>query len=177
MIPQTSKRLKFITDSPVGSSFDLVGFVRFKSLVMVVCLCSCLLHLPGVSAGVGHNEAANDSDEEAILQDEGIRGLIVDNTVTMIGKKFYEAFALDWLDQKIGDIDNLAIGERPTARSGSRVWVEYNRRVLFEVSLSPVMANIETTARIAASKVGRRIQEFEIRKALIKNSDLAGDEF
>lgn len=145
--------------------------------MLTLGLTGCLLLIPGVTAGVEENNETNGSAEETILRDEGIRGLIVDNTRTIIGKRFYEAFALHWLDQRVGDIDNLSVGERPTARSGSRVWVEYDRQILFQVFLSPVLANIEQQARTAAAKVGRRIQQLEIQRALFKNPDLADDEF
>ena len=144
--------------------------LRMFFLLIVMILCT-----PAMSredAGASGKEAV---DEEK-MRNEGIRGLIVDNTVTFIGRDFYDAFALAWLDQRVGDIDNLSINERPTARSGSRVWVESNGRSLFQVFLSPVRANIETTARKAARSVARRVEELKIERLLFKNPDLAPDE-
>ena len=114
--------------------------------------------------------------EEAI-RDDGITGLMVDNTVTFIGREFYAAFALAWLGQGATTDKNLSVHEQPTARSGSRVWVEYNRRTLFQVFLSPTLANIEATARQAAASVAERFKIMEVERALMKNPDLAPDEF
>ncbi|MEN8132187.1 MAG: CsgE family curli-type amyloid fiber assembly protein [Pseudomonadota bacterium] len=142
--------------------------LRMFSVLIIVIICT-----PAMAQK--DNGAEANVDEEKI-QDDGIKGLIVDNTVTFIGRDFYDAFALAWLDQRVGDIDNLSINERPTARSGSRVWVEYNRQSLFQVFLSPVRANIEATARNAASSVARRVEELSIERLLFKNPDLAPDE-
>ena len=115
--------------------------------------------------------------EEAI-RDDGNTGLMVDNTVTFIGREFYAAFALAWLGQGGATTDkNLSVHEQPTARSGSRVWVEYNRQTLFQVFLSPTLANIEATARQAAASVAERFKIMEVERALMKNPDLAPDEF
>ena len=140
----------------------------FPLIVMILCM-------PAMSREDAGTNGKGDVDEEK-MRNEGIRGLIVDNTVTFIGRDFYDAFALAWLDQRVGDIDNLSINERPTARSGSRVWVESNGRSLFQVFLSPVRANIETTARKAARSVARRVEELKIERLLFKNPDLAPDE-
>jgi curli production assembly/transport component CsgE len=114
-------------------------------------------------------------DEETIRHD-GISGLIVDDTVTFVGREFYDAFAIAWLDYGLGDRYNLSIHELPTAASGSRVWVEYNRKTLFQVFLPPTRANIEATARTAAEQVARRFKTMELERALFTDPDLAPDE-
>lgn len=146
-----------------------------RALRMFFPLMAMILCMPAMSREDGGANGKGGVDEEK-MQNEGISGLIVDNTVTFIGRDFYDAFALAWLDQRVGDIGNLSINERPTARSGSRVWVESNGRSLFQVFLSPVRANIETTARKAAKSVARRVEELKIERLLFKNPDLAPDE-
>jgi curli production assembly/transport component CsgE len=108
---------------------------------------------------------------------EGITGLIVDDTVTFIGRQFYDAFAVAWLDQNVAGAENLSVHERPTAQSGSRVWVEHRRERLFQVFLPPTRANIEDTAKRAAVLVARRFKAMQIERALVRDPDLAPDEF
>lgn len=115
--------------------------------------------------------------EEALIQDFAIRGLVVDDTATFIGREFYDAFATAWLDQGMGDAYNLSVHEQPTAVSGSRVWVQYKRETLFEVRLPPVRANIQANAQEAARSAARRLKTLEIERALFPEPDLAPDEF
>lgn len=117
------------------------------------------------------------------VEDDGIEGLLVDNTVTFIGRTFYENFAIAWLDElellgrRPGEHGNFSIHERPTARTGSQIWIEYDRQRLFQVFLSPVRARIQATARGAAAVVARRFETLELQDLLFGNPDLAPDEF
>ena len=121
-------------------------------------------------------EGTGPADETEIRHD-GIRGVIVDDTMTFIGRQFYDAFAIAWLDQGVGDDYSLSIHEQPTAASGSRVWVEHDRRKLFEVFLAPIRANIVTRATAAAGIVAERFRVMELEKARYTDPDLAPDEF
>lgn len=122
-------------------------------------------------------QEGGDAVTEEAIRGDGVSGLMVDDTVTFIGRQFYDAFAFAWLDQGIDDGRNLSVREQPTARSGSRVWVEYNRQNLFQVFLPPIRANIEDTAARAAAVVARRFKTLEVERALLQNPDLAPDEF
>jgi curli production assembly/transport component CsgE len=81
------------------------------------------------------------------------------------------------LEQQVADGQNLSVHEQPTAASGSRIWVEHNRRTLFQAFLPPTRADIEATARRAASQVAQRFKTLELERALFKNPDLGPDEF
>jgi hypothetical protein len=82
-----------------------------------------------------------------------------------------------WLDYQVDGDQNFSIHELPTAKSGSRIWVEYNREKLYQVFLSPVMSNIQRSAKAAAKAVADRYETRLIEKALFVNPDLAADEF
>jgi curli production assembly/transport component CsgE len=135
----------------------------------------CALALLVAPDGIAQ-QPAEVATEEAIRQ-QGIGGLIVDATVTFIGRQFYDAFAIAWMDQEVADGQNLSVHERPTAASGSRIRVEHNRQTLFEAFLSPTRANIESTARQAAAIVARRFKALELERILFDDPDLAPDEF
>ena len=146
--------------------------------LIALAICLGLLVLSGAlyaqaDRSVDENELIDDSS----IEDEGIKGVIVDNTVTIIGRRFYDAFSMIWLDYQVGGDENFSIHELPTATSGSKIWVEYNREKLYEVFLSPVMSNIKRSARAAAKAVADRYETRMVEKALFVNPDLAPDEF
>lgn len=134
----------------------------------------CLVPMIGPEAFA--QEGGEAATEDAIRR-EGISGIIVDDTATFIGRQFYDAFARAWSDQGLADKRNLSVREQPTAISGSRVWVEHNRRKLFEVFLPPIRADIEATARRAATSVAQRFKAMDIERLLYQNPDLAPAEF
>ena len=142
-----------------------------KRVIWFICL-SMLACGPVTSAEL---DQGMDIDESGI-ESEVISGIIVDDTVTIIGRRFYEAFSLAWPDYKAGSRENLSIHEQPTARSGSRIWIEHNRVKLFEAFLSPAVAKIEATVRIAAQQVAEKLEEQQVEQLLFKNPDLGPDE-
>ncbi|MEN8177686.1 MAG: CsgE family curli-type amyloid fiber assembly protein [Pseudomonadota bacterium] len=135
----------------------------------------CLGQGPAFAANIDQEIETNDRGEIG-LEDEGISGIIVDNTVTIIGRRFYDAFSIAWPDYKVGKDENFSIHEQPTARSGSHIWIEHNRKRLFEVFLSPVMANIVDTSRSAAKSVSNRFETLQHERMLFSDPDLAADE-
>ncbi len=137
-----------------------------------------ILLFPSVlAAEVKSEQASNNDSDEIQIEDEGIKGLVVDHTVTFIGRRFYNAFSIAWLDYQVGQGENFSIHEQPTAISGSRIWIEHNRKKLFQVFLSPVLANIVGTARKAAKSVSSRFETLQLERVLFNNPDLAADEF
>jgi curli production assembly/transport component CsgE len=114
---------------------------------------------------------------ESNVLKEGINGLIIDNTVTVIGREFYHHFSRYWTEQGLLTDYNLTVREQPTARFGSRIEVEWNRMRLFQVFLPPTRSNIEVSARRAAQAIAQHFKMMEIQKLLFVNPDLAPDEF
>lgn len=149
----------------------------FRDVIALLICVGLIFSISTVFAEAEQSIEENDAIEESPLEDEGIKGVIVDNTITVIGRRFYDAFSMAWLDYQVGGDVNFSIHELPTANSGSRIWVEYNREKLYQVFLSPVMSNIQKSAREAAKKVADRYEEHLIEKALFTNPDLAADEF
>lgn len=92
-----------------------------KPLAALCCLC-LLLALPGTPA-------------RADAEDE-MKGFIVDNTISHIGHDFYNGFT-DRLRATSRLDFNLVVRERPDARWGSLVTVEYEREVLYRRFLPP----------------------------------------
>jgi len=113
---------------------------------------------------------------ESLHADDILQGLIIDHTVTFIGRNFYYHFSKAWSEQAIHGDYNLTVYEQPTAHSGSRVWVEWDRRNVYQVFLSPASRDIQAAAENAARTIARRLEVIELQKSLFNNPDLAPDE-
>jgi curli production assembly/transport component CsgE len=90
----------------------------------VFCLSLGLLLAAGVS-----DVAQADAEDE-------MKGFIVDNTISHIGHDFYYYFA-DRLRATSRLDFNLVVRERPDARWGSLITVEFERDVLYRRFLPP----------------------------------------
>ena len=113
---------------------------------------------------------------DALHADDILQGLIIDHTVTFIGRSFYYHFSKAWSEESIHGDYNLTVYEQPTAHSGSRVWVEWDRRIVYQVFLSPASRDIQAASQNAASTIARRLEVIELQKSLFNNPDLAPDE-
>ena len=123
-------------------------------------------------------EAAQDtgaSDSGDSLDD--LSGVVVDRTVTRIGREFYTEFSeyrrLVYPDSPY----NLTIFERPSARWGSLIWVEYNGRALFKKFLSPSRSAGEAVAKEAAEEVEAQLKQLKLQEVFSDTFDLERDEF
>lgn len=84
--------------------------------------------------------------------DDGLDGLVINQTVTRFGQDFYNQFVKYWSEYQIVMPANLAVYERPSARWGSQIWIEYRGRRIFQQNVGPSMRVIEDLARLAAAR-------------------------
>jgi curli production assembly/transport component CsgE len=108
--------------------------------------------------------------------DESLGGIVSDEVVTMIGQSFYNSFTTLWRDYPLAERYNISIHERPDARWGSLVWVEYEHRRLFEAFLSPARTDIKQAAGRAAAQAYQNIVRVDIDRLLFRDQDLGPDE-
>ncbi|MBZ9558681.1 MULTISPECIES: curli production assembly/transport protein CsgE [unclassified Modicisalibacter] len=106
-----------------------------------------------------------------------LNGLIVDRTITMIGKTFYQQFSQRRLDSVILSNTNLVINERPSARWGSIVWVAEGNSILYQATLTPRLSDVDQYAAAAVGQVEQLILRRKVMQALEQNGDLADDEW
>lgn len=105
-------------------------------------------------------------------------GVVSDSTITLIGQEFYREFVAAWRDQALVDHFSISVHERPSARWGSLIWVEYANRQLFRAYLSPARRDIvRAAARDASHLVYEAVVDSEVQRALFRDPDLARDEF
>ncbi len=124
----------------------------------------------------GINGSTNAEKESRRLLEDPLTGIVINRTVTVLGKDFYHYFVTAWR-QKDGDNRySLTVYERPSARWGSEIWIEYQRNQMFRIFLSPARQAARKVSEEAAEIVHRNIIESEIRKALTQSQDLADEE-
>jgi len=129
----------------------------------VFCLSMGMLLAVGVS-GVAQADA----------EDE-MKGFIVDNTISHIGHDFYFYFA-DRLRATSRLDFNLVVRERPDARWGSLVTVEFDRDVLYRRFLPPNVTQLKEEAIAAADLVRQEVVQRKLQRLLQDTTDLERDE-
>lgn len=70
-------------------------------------------------------------------QELDVTGITSDQTITPLGHNFYQEFARIWSPPKQIRKFNLTIGERPSARWGSLIWISNQNQILYKTSLQP----------------------------------------
>ncbi len=122
---------------------------------------------PGASPGTGLDRPTLDSAYD---------GVVVNQTITMVGHDFYQAFVAAWRDKPLSERYTVTIGERPSPRLGSQVWVEFSRRRIFQSVLPPARARAAGIGEAAADIAYQSIVQSEVQQLLFREPDLAADE-
>jgi curli production assembly/transport component CsgE len=104
-------------------------------------------------------------------------GIVTNQAVTVAGHEFCRYFLAEWRDKPGSDRYMLAIRERPSARWGSLVWVEFAQRRIYQVQLPPARAELRTLAESAAENTWQAVLDIERQQRLAGDADLAADEF
>jgi curli production assembly/transport component CsgE len=111
-------------------------------------------------------------------QGDPYAGLVADSTVTFIGQDFYRAFMSSWREMAMTERYSLSVFERPSARWGSMVWIEFGHRRVFSTVLSPGRRDaIAQSGREAAGIAYQNVVDADVQRLLFKDPDLAPDEF
>jgi curli production assembly/transport component CsgE len=104
-------------------------------------------------------------------------GIVTSQAVTVAGHEFCKHFTMAWRDQPGSDRYTLAIRERPSARWGSLVWIEFGQQRVLQLQLPPARAGLKALAESAADTVYQAILDLERQRQLLSDADLAPDEF
>ncbi|WP_446731615.1 curli production assembly/transport protein CsgE [Pseudomonas sp. OTU5201] len=111
----------------------------------------------------------------AHAEEDEFMGFIVDYTISHIGHDFYRSFSERLRDTSKLDF-NLVVRERPDARWGSLIWVEYEQRVLYRQFLPPNTAELKPAAYAAADMVLEAIAQQKLQRLLQDTHDMERDE-
>ncbi len=138
-----------------------MDFLRVPA-VLVRTLLFLLLVLP-----MTHARAGSVDDE--------LKGFIIDQTITHIGHLFYRHFSERLRDTSALDF-NLVVRERPSARWGSLVWVEYEGSTVYRRFLAPNTAELQAVANDAADEVKEAVTRRRLEILLQDTTDMDRDE-
>lgn len=112
---------------------------------------------------------------QAHADEAELTGFIVDNTISRSGHAFYRSFSERLNDTSELDF-NLVVRERPSARWGILIWVEYENHTLYRRFLQPNLSDIAESAYQAADFVLEEINRRRIEALFEDTHDLAKDE-
>jgi curli production assembly/transport component CsgE len=104
-------------------------------------------------------------------------GIVTKQAVTVAGHEFCEHFIAEWRDKPGSERYTLAIRERPSARWGSLVWVDFGQQRVLQLQLPPARAGLKALAESAAENAYQTIRDIERQRQLVSDADLAPDEF
>jgi curli production assembly/transport component CsgE len=134
---------------------------------------ACLFLATTCPLGV-HAAAADEAGRN--LEPDGW-GIVTSQAITVAGQEFCRYFMAEWLDKAGSDRYTIAIRERPSARWGTQVWVEFGPRRVVQVQLPPARAELKALGESAADSAYEAIQDIERQRRFIHDADLAPDEF
>src|SRR5690625_4119473 len=150
------------------------------TLLLTAALSLPFLAVAQTSGSVNGNGAAKEEenvDERAArLLEDPLRGVVVNRTITVQGQEFYQYFSMRWAYIAGEATYTLSVHERPSARWGSEVWVEYRRDRVFHMFLPPIRSQTKEISQQAADMVLDRIEEMELERALFTSEDLGPEE-
>ncbi|MDV2116764.1 curli production assembly/transport protein CsgE [Alcaligenes faecalis] len=110
------------------------------------------------------------------LFDDPLSGIVINRTVTVQGQDFYRYFSNRWRELSGASSFTLTVVERPSARWGSEIWVEYRRQRMYHAFLTPARSGTKKASERAVDLVLENVSKSEIERVLINNPDLAPDE-
>jgi curli production assembly/transport component CsgE len=150
-----------------------LAIMKYSLLFCVTVLQCCLVSTAYAESSVSETETLA---EHRTLNSKEVGGLVVGQTMTMAGRAFYDSFASAWSDKDENGRFTVSISERPTARLGSQVFVDYGNRRLYQTFLPPNRALIPAIAAGAAAQVYQAILDYQLAQ-FFGDPDLGRDEF
>ena len=121
-----------------------------------------------------HADAAGEAGRN--LEPDGW-GIVTSQAITVAGQEFCRYFLAEWRDKPASDRYTIAIRERPSARWGTLVWVEYGPRRVLQVQLPPARTALRALGENAAGSAYQAVLDIERQRTLVLDADLAPDEF
>lgn len=128
-----------------------------QCLAPLLCVACALTAAPPATAGSGG-------------------GVVTSQMVTVAGHDFSQYFIAAWRDMDGSEHYTLAVRERPSARWGSEVWIEYAQRRVFHARLPAARAAVRPLSIDAAETVFQAVQQADLQRKLAGDADLAPDE-
>jgi curli production assembly/transport component CsgE len=120
---------------------------------------------------------AQDSERtEVDTLKEAYGGIVLNQTITVGGQEFYRYFVALWRDKPMTEQYAISIHERPSARFGSQVWVEYAQRRMFQAALPSARTAIAPLSERAVETAYQAVVDINVQRMLFQGDDLGRDE-
>lgn len=103
-------------------------------------------------------------------------GVVVNQTVTVAGQEFFQHFVAAWRERELAERYAISIAERPSARHGSQIRIEFGQRRILQLQLSAGRASLQALGERAAELAFQRVADAELERLLLRDLDLAADE-
>jgi curli production assembly/transport component CsgE len=120
--------------------------------------------------GPAHAESA------AIPGAGSLGGIAINQTVTVAGQEFYRQFVALWRESPHAEGIAITVHERPSARWGSQVWIEYAQKRIFQAALPLQRAAIGSLGERAVEAAIQSVVDAELQRQWIRDIDLGRDE-
>src|SRR5690606_40284954 len=117
------------------------------------------------------SDLLQDKPEKSVL-DDPLGGIVVNRTVTVLGNDFYQYFARAWREKDGDNRYSISVHERPSARWGSEIWVQYRQQRVFHMFLSPARQAAKEIRQQAAEIVYENVVNSDIQRMLVQSQDL-----
>lgn len=131
---------------------------------------------PGAARGGGEADGAGAvlDVRQALLHAD--TGIVTDQVITVAGQDFYQYFLNAWRDKEGSDRYTLAVRERPSARWGSEIWIEYGHARVFSTHLPAARAAIRPIGERAAEVAFQAVLQADAQRQLGHDPDVGPDE-
>ena len=111
-----------------------------------------------------------------VIPEDSLGGIVADETVTVSGQDFFRQFVAAWRDRDTAERYAISIHERPSARWGGQVWIEYAQRRIFQAALPAGQAGIRELGQQAADIAYQKVTDAEVERLLFRDADIGPDE-
>lgn len=131
--------------------------------------------LPATKLNNGLADTADNGKRKSIF-DDPLAGVVVNRTITVLGQDFYRYFTAQWRQKDLDNRYTISIYERPSARFGSEIWVQFRQKRMFHIFLPPARAATKKISGMAVEMVYQNIADSEVERLTIKSPDLGPEE-
>lgn len=118
--------------------------------------------------------SGNSLDGKSVQEIYG--GIVTDQTITVAGQDFYQQFVAHWREKPMHERYAIAVRERPSARWGNEIWVEFAQRKVFQAVLPANRSNVKALAEQAVEITFKNVVETEVQRLMFRDPDVAPDE-
>lgn len=145
---------------------------RTTSVVIALLVCASLAAAQGTDTAPDAFDATRNK-----LRGDIDGGAVINQTITVAGQDFFQYFTEIWRDKQGSDRHILVIRERPSARAGTQIWIEFGNKRAFQSVIPPRRAAIKPISQQAVEQVYQVVIDAQLSSLQSRDPDIAPDEF